>query len=544
MKMTRFITGALAAFMAAMALAQPSPDTPIGYVARQSGTISTQNLVPTGTATAGSAVEVLTNGAACIGVEVSNTYTGALSLQGTIGGVTWETAGGTPFTKRSTNATSATIASGGTGNYVVSVQGYYKVRITGLAAMTGSAIINVVGTANCSTGGGSGGGTSDATAANQATQITAEQAIQVSVASIDTKTPASPATAGNQSAIQAPAAPGAATATKSVLLGGVYNSSLPTFTNSQQGAMQVDANGRLLVVEADSTSFTGTCSASCNGTTLGSAVDTSGYGSIEVQMTSAGSGTVTFQCSSDNTNWTTCAGQNISGSASSTIQQTTMTATGQMVFPTWSRYFRPQFTAYTSGTFTIQGYLRRKSFSPFAQPVNVANAISVGTGQAAHGSGISNAPMRVAGRARTSNYTAVANDQTADFQTTTVGVQVVRPWTIPEAEWTYAAASGGISNTTTAVTMVAAAGAGIRNYVSSCQVSSDALGTATELAIRDGAAGTVLWRIKVGTAGISSYHIGFGIPLKSTANTLLEVVTLTASGTGGVYINCQGYQAP
>ena len=36
----------------------------------------------------------------------------------------------------------------------------------------------------------------------------------------------------------------------------------------------------------------------------------------------------------------------------------------------------------------------------------------------------------------------------------------------------------------------------------------------------------------------------FPSPLKSTANTLLEVVTLTASVTGGVYFNAQGYIAP
>ena len=38
--------------------------------------------------------------------------------------------------------------------------------------------------------------------------------------------------------------------------------------------------------------------------------------------------------------------------------------------------------------------------------------------------------------------------------------------------------------------------------------------------------------------------IKFDNPLKSTAATLLEVVTLTASGTGAVYVNAQGYIAP
>jgi len=108
--------------------------------------------------------------------------------------------------------------------------------------------------------------------------------------------------------------------------------------------------------------------------------------------------------------------------------------------------------------------------------------------------------------------------------------------------WNYAAAAGGITNTTAAVTVKAAAGAGVRNYVSSMQCTSDALGAATELAIRDGAAGTVIWRGKINTAGwIDGTEITFSPALRGTANTLVEIVTLTASVTGSVYCNLQGY---
>ena len=108
--------------------------------------------------------------------------------------------------------------------------------------------------------------------------------------------------------------------------------------------------------------------------------------------------------------------------------------------------------------------------------------------------------------------------------------------------WSYAAANLGIVNTTTAVTIKAAAGAGLRNYISAIQVMAEALGTATELAIRDGAAGTVLWRQKIGTSGITGgLNVNFASPLRGTTNTLLEVVTLTASTTGAVYFNAQGF---
>lgn len=127
---------------------------------------------------------------------------------------------------------------------------------------------------------------------------------------------------------------------------------------------------------------------------------------------------------------------------------------------------------------------------------------------------------------------------------TLIGVPVTKPYSIPEGEWSYGAAASGIVNTTTAVTIKTAAGAGIRNYITGIQVMAETLTTATELAIRDGAAGTVIWRTKIPTTGLPTTTIAFPSPLKGTANTLLEVVTLTASGAGAVYFNAQGYAAP
>ena len=107
--------------------------------------------------------------------------------------------------------------------------------------------------------------------------------------------------------------------------------------------------------------------------------------------------------------------------------------------------------------------------------------------------------------------------------------------------WGYAAASGGITNTTAAVTLKAAGAASVRNYLKTLQISATALGVGTEIAIRDGAGGTVLWRGQIGTAGISNDNIVFDPPLKGTAATLMEFVTLTATVTGAVYVNAQGF---
>lgn len=144
---------------------------------------------------------------------------------------------------------------------------------------------------------------------------------------------------------------------------------------------------------------------------------------------------------------------------------------------------------------------------------------------------------------------ANAVDTSADrdygaFAISSSGQSVSKPYSASGGDWQYAAAASGISNTTTAVTIKAAAGASIRNYVTSIQIATDTLGAATELAIRDGAAGTVIWRTKLNTTAGPLVQINFPTPLKGTANTLLEVVTLTASVTGAVYFSAQGYVGP
>jgi hypothetical protein len=143
--------------------------------------------------------------------------------------------------------------------------------------------------------------------------------------------------------------------------------------------------------------------------------------------------------------------------------------------------------------------------------------------------------------ARTSN-SPVTTGQAVGAVATLEGALVVQPYAIPEASWSYAAATGGIVNTTTAVTIKAAGAAGIRNYLTHIHIGHDALGAVTEFAVRDGAGGTVLWRAKLQTTATEGQTIKFDPPLRGTAATLLEVATLTAV-TGGVFANAQGFQA-
>lgn len=160
-------------------------------------------------------------------------------------------------------------------------------------------------------------------------------------------------------------------------------------------------------------------------------------------------------------------------------------------------------------------------------------------GDAAHDAVIAGNPVRLAGRALTADYTAVAAGDTADIITTLLGKLVSVLYANPANTWSYAAASGGITDTT-GVTAKAAAGAGVRTYVTRLQVINGHASTSTDVQIRDGASGTVLWRgyASSGGGGVTTV---FDPPLRGTANTLVEV----ACGTTGTatYFNLQGFTA-
>lgn len=342
--------------------------------------------------------------------------------------------------------------------------------------------------------------------------------------------PTGAASAANQTLTQGPIAPGAATATKSDVMGGQYNSAIQAFTNGQQGSLQFDQRGGVLLQDGQVVAPASVSSA----TTLFTVAETSGYSSISVQVTSAGVATVSYEVSDDGTTWTSVSAQQPNVPTNATAFVNSSTTVGLLHFGLTSKQFRARVSSYTSGTVTAQATLRKDALTRNATYV-------LGLHGDALAAGANGLPTVYEGR--TTNKTAVASGQYVRPIATSVGAVVNKPFQVPELDWSYVAASGGILNTTTAVTMVAAAGAGIRNYLTSIQLSAPTLGAATEVAIRDGAAGTVIWRGFMSTAGGHQSHV-LASPIKSTANTLLEVVTLTASVTGAVYVNAQGFQAP
>lgn len=121
--------------------------TPLGHAqvpAYASGSITTQNLVPAGVCTVGGCVELATVNASAITIQVSGTYTGALSVQVTNDGTNWVTlAAATAITNLAPATAAATIASATPGVYSVNTSGVMKARVTALAAVTGTAVVTM-----------------------------------------------------------------------------------------------------------------------------------------------------------------------------------------------------------------------------------------------------------------------------------------------------------------------------------------------------------------------------------------------------------------
>lgn len=112
----------------------------------------------------------------------------------------------------------------------------------------------------------------------------------------------------------------------------------------------------------------------------------------------------------------------------------------------------------------------------------------------------------------------------------------------PPSVWKYAAPAGGIVNSTAPVEIAIAQGGSYRNRITSLQIIATGITVATELLIRDGAGGTVIWRFPISTAGIP---LGISIPfpsgLAASFDTAIEINCSVAAGVGSaIYVNAQG----
>ena len=276
------------------------------------------------------------------------------------------------------------------------------------------------------------------------------------------------------------------------LLTQLVNSGIKLYSDSAS----VSSSNPLPVAQADGLSVSGTATSAAVLFTTSML----NYESITVQVTSAGTScTITYETSDDNTNWYPCAGLRADNPGIFGITSTS-TAAQMAQFTRKGLYFRARVSAYSSGTISVVGTLSK---NPVMQ-LGIVNVI----GQNAEGANVGSFPIAIACEGRTSSKTSVATGQVVRPISTVDGRQIVRLNSIPENEWQYAAASGGITNTTDVV-LQAAAGSGIKNYLTGLSVAN-ANATASEIVIKDGS--TVIWRMYL-AANAPIKSIIFSTPL-------------------------------
>jgi len=175
-----------------------------------------------------------------------------------------------------------------------------------------------------------------------------------------------------------------------------------------------------------------------------------------------------------------------------------------------------------------------------ALTVDQATAASLNAevqGDAAHDAAVGGNPVLAGAEARSSNGTAVANGDAVRLQADLVGRLVVSPYTLNDNITQGCATSTGTGDTA----LEAAAGAGIRTYVTSISVINTST-TLTYVSIKDGT--TVIYEVAApaSTASIGGAVPSFPVPLRGSANTALNFASAAAVTTMRVCYN--GFAGP
>lgn len=158
------------------------------------------------------------------------------------------------------------------------------------------------------------------------------------------------------------------------------------------------------------------------------------------------------------------------------------------------------------------------------------------SGDVAHDTGDSGNPIKVGGKAvsfdGTVPGTAVAEADRTNFITDLYGRQYVET-----AHPRYFNARADYGAAQTNATVQAAAGAGLKLYITDIMISNGA--TAGNITLLDGSGGTVIWEIYTAING--GCVANFKTPIVLTANTLLAITSTTVTTHS---IAVQGYIAP
>ena len=157
-------------------------------------------------------------------------------------------------------------------------------------------------------------------------------------------------------------------------------------------------------------------------------------------------------------------------------------------------------------------------------------------GDVAHDAADSGNPVKVGGVADTTEPTAVADGDRVNFLADLNGKQVVMPYCVPERLIDGAtAAITGTSNTS----VIASAGAGLRNYITQILVTNSHATVGTVVEIKDGA--TVIYRGYAREDG-GGFSITLPTPLRGSAATAINAANVTTGSN--TYVSASGFIAP
>lgn len=164
------------------------------------------------------------------------------------------------------------------------------------------------------------------------------------------------------------------------------------------------------------------------------------------------------------------------------------------------------------------------------------NIVATGTvqGTAASGSSVSGNPVLVGGRAQNAEATPVSNGQAVAAARDLVGKAIVLPYANPEnlESGVPAAITDNSSHA-----IMAAAGAGVRHYVTDCLVTNQHATVGTVVTILDGA--SAIDQGYAAPAGGGFTHT-YPAPRRGTANTALNAQATTTGAN--ILVSCGGYK--
>lgn len=177
----------------------------------------------------------------------------------------------------------------------------------------------------------------------------------------------------------------------------------------------------------------------------------------------------------------------------------------------------------------------RNISSATAADGNCKTYIDIDTGSQAHID--MTAPLPV--RAQNAEQTATTNGSTIPAAADLTGKPIVLPYANPENFLDGTITTAMTGTTDTVLTGMDLQGAGVRVYVTGCTVSNSHATVGTDVVLKNGSAGTVLWTFPAAPA-FGGATMTFPTPLKTSANTGLYAANITTGSN--TKVSCTGYK--